>query len=151
MNIQNYQKKYKVISVCAANPSWYSDFYGNMMLISNSYLNYVMNVAGNHVFGIDLCNLEHHRCFLNQLSVTYNNVPLAVIKTANDNKLLKYDSLNEIKCYIKISLPDFDIVCIHLDAYNDQYRKDQLTQIHEKLTRLTFILRDFNFSMLMII
>ena len=146
---------YDVISVCSSPPAHYSSLYGNMMLIRKKFKSNIINFKGtdtekqfiDDVLCIGITRGEYNKCFLNQQAFTYRNVPQKKIINYGD-KLgnIKYQQPNnENKCFIKIILPMFDLICVHLDAYNKNDRLEQLAQINNEITRKTIIVGDFNF------
>lgn len=138
----NLLNNYMVISVCTSVPSWYADSYGNMILISKKYHAFAQKFE--HIFNEEICG-NQKKCFFNQMIQSYQGVPEKHIRQRNDIDIQYNDNSNEIKCFIKISVFEFDIFCVHLDAYRSDYRIKQLNQINENITRLSFIVGDYNF------
>ena len=148
-------KYYDVVSVCSSPPAFFSVIYGNMVLIKKDFKLNIMNEGreGNDNNFIDsiLCmgstrGIEN-RCFLGQQVFTYNNVPPRIVSDFGPKigKLKYQEQNNENKCFIKIILPMFDLICVHLDAYSKDSRIEQLKQINNEITRKTIIVGDFNF------
>lgn len=113
--------KYHVISVCSSSSAWYSDFYGNMILISKPYYEYVLNISNIHTLGDYICDTENNRCLFNQYYQSYSDIPKLNNTVFSGEKISYIDAGNEIKCFIRISIPMFDLVCVHLDAYRSDY------------------------------
>lgn len=109
----------------------------------------IKNRDYNDVINTIMCNVGNigqNKCFMNQQIFTYNDIPEKKIFT-NDKtgKIIYQEQTNENKCFIKIVLPYFDIICVHLDAYYRKYRIEQLNQINAQISRKTIIVGDFNF------
>lgn len=148
-------KYYDVVSVCSSPPAFFSVIYGNMVLIKKDFKLNIMNDGreGNDNNFIDsiLCmgstRGTENRCFLGQQVFTYNNVPPRIVSDFGPKigKLKYQEQNNENKCFIKIILPMFDLICVHLDAYSKDSRIEQLKQINNEITRKTIIVGDFNF------
>lgn len=143
---------YEVISICSSPPSYYTTMYGNMVLVHKNYLNNILNIRNNKYASIvkdilcDISAARENRCFLNQQTFTYGDVPGKEIREFADVGKIEYqEKTNENKCFIKISLPQFDLICVHLDAYNSNDRIKQINEINAKITRRTIIMGDFNF------
>ena len=137
--------KYKVISVCFATPSWYADVYGNAILIEKTLYTRLWSLNRSYIFGDKLCDVNRNKCFYNQQSHTYYHIPPTNDITRNAEKLRYQNMANENKCYIKLSFPIFDLICVHLDAYSILTRIKQLDIINSEITRPTIIIGDFNF------
>lgn len=143
---------YQVISVCSSPPGFYMTMYGNMVLINKEYLTKLSNIKNQKYSNIiknTLCDAtapRDNKCFLNQQVFTYNNVPKRIIQDYDElGKIIYQEKTNENKCFIKISLLTFDVICVHLDAYNSDDRIKQLDDINKQITRPTVIMGDFNF------
>ena len=137
--------KYKVISICSATPSWYADIYGNAILIEKTLNDRLLSLNSTYIFGDKLCDYNKNKCFYNQQSHTYYHIPPTEDITKNAEKLRYQNITNENKCYIKLSFPIFDLICVHLDAYSINTRIKQLDVINSEITRPTIIMGDFNF------
>lgn len=135
--------KYKVISLCSVSPSWYSDFYGNAILINRSFFAELLYVFDTYIWQSQLCPNEL-RCKLGQETIQFEN-PVSIIEERNDQKIKYQTSANEKKCFIKLSFPEFDIINVHLDAYSIKTRIEQLKKINNEIIRPTIIMGDFNF------
>lgn len=108
---------------CSIVPSWFMSPYGTALYIKNELLQQI------YIQKTPKCMFPIKReCTLNQKNKTFN--------IDNDEV--------EQKCFIKISLKDFDIICIHLEAYSFDVRIEQLKQINKEITRKTIIMGDFN-------
>lgn len=157
MHLNKLLDKYTIISVCVYPPAFYTSIYGNVILIHKNFINNIKNLNSDNnpeyrqfVKNL-LCNdtiPTQNKCYMNQMIFNYDNIPKI--------KHVKYDTTilgqvnyreqtNENKCFIKITLPCFDLICVHLDATYIEYRIQQLKQINDVITRSTIIIGDFNF------
>lgn len=135
---------YKIISVCSVIPSWFSDFYGNMILVRNDIYELFMR-DDDYIFNQYICSKGDNRCSFNQQTRYFSNIPKTNDVVKNGITLRTQSSTNENKCYVKVSFPDFDLICLHLDAYTTNARIEQLKQVNEEITRQTIVIGDFNF------
>lgn len=140
---------YQVLSVCSSPPGFYMTIYGNMILIKKDFMTNIRDIKNptyHTMVSQYLCShfLPLNRpCFMNQQVFTYHNVPP---KMMDEHYHIRYqEQRNENKCFIKIVLPFFDLINVHLDAYYQQNRIEQLNQINAQITRPTIIIGDFNF------
>lgn len=168
---------HKLISVCSAVPSWYSDLYGNAIFMNKKFIEKILNSDRNNQLYNYLCNYNENICSFNQHIENYIDVPRITTgkisgqmsdhmsnqtsdqisnqtsdqisdqmkDKMNKHMILDYDKTNDNKCFIKISLHDFDLFCVHLDAYSIENRKQQLDQINKQISRMSIISGDFNF------
>ena len=129
--------EYRILSFCNTVPSWNDVPYGNMILIKRKYENelkeLIKKVYTN--YPINFCDLTKEKCYYGQKNTTYDK---------------KHNDYSETRCYIKVKLPEFNIICTHLEVNDNssEIRIKQLTQIHEdikKESNPTIILGDFNF------
>lgn len=130
---------YRVLSMCNVVPAWYSSFYGNMILIKNDF--YEMMCSSSLVSKFDIINLNN-KCFFNQRIGVYQ-YPKSGQKIIDNTNIERIDN-NETRCYIKISLGNFDLIATHLEAYNKEVREKQFDELMKQCTRKTIILGDFN-------
>lgn len=112
-------------SFCSITPSWFYSPYGTSVYIKSDLI--------KHLYLINTPNCNNptkKNCDLKQKIKTFN-----LNETTNDV---------ESRCYIKFSLKDFDIICVHLEPYSKDIRIEQLKEINNDITRKTIILGDFN-------
>lgn len=155
MFIENFDRlldSYYVISVCVYPPAFYTTIYGNAILMNKKYVNNIKNISDpsyTNFIKDTLCNdliASQNKCFMNQQIFNYDNIPPLKNNTYNKIGTVKYrEQTNENKCFIKVTLPQFDLICVHLDATFIDYRIKQLKQINDTITRPTIIIGDFNF------
>jgi endonuclease/exonuclease/phosphatase family metal-dependent hydrolase len=140
-NYKIFCEIYQLISVCSAVPSWYADLYGNAVYMKIEFIEKIKNSDERNDIFKYLC--QKPKCTFNQYIKNYDNIP----EKNNIDKIniRNYNNTNDNKCYIKISLHDFDIFCVHLDAYSELSRNIQLIAINGEVTRSSFIIGDFNF------
>lgn len=138
-------ERYEIVGFCSATPSWYASSYGNMILISKEFSHLCIVNKDKFASSEFLCDTLKGKCFFNQMVRNYDDVPEKQISVRTGQSIQYTDITNEVKCFIKISLFNFDIVCVHLDAYKVDYRLGQIKQIKDNITRPTIIVGDFNF------
>ena len=142
---------YQVLGVCSSPPGYFMTLYGNMILINKKFLANIKNINDpkySAMINEIMCNISaptDDNCFMNQQIFNYKNIPPKLFYDDGDYKIKYQEQNNENKCFIKIILPYFDIICVHLDAYYTKYRIEQLDQINSEITRPTIIIGDFNF------
>jgi endonuclease/exonuclease/phosphatase family metal-dependent hydrolase len=118
-------------SFCSITPSWFYSPYGTSVYINIELINHA------YLSGFPNCSFPTKKnCTLNQNSKTFtfdNNNPNPDIET---------------RCFIKFSLKDFDIICVHLEPYSEEVRIKQLKEIdreiNKEIARKTIIMGDFN-------
>lgn len=143
IDIRQYLPDYKLLSSCFVVPSWYEANYGNMIFIKRAFGdNIYENSNFSEAFG-RLCKqgLTQGTCLFNQYATTYTH-PKPELELTNQQKINVFT--DETRCYIKISLTFFDLICTHLEAYKQRLRMKQLEEINQQITRPTIILGDFN-------
>lgn len=131
---------YEILSFCNVTPSWFNDVYGNMILINKLFKLKIKNSANSEYYIQNICG-KSNKCTLSQFNNTYKSFQCCNKHTPDK---LMFEHGDETRCFIKISLPSFDIICTHLEAYNTEKRKIQLQELNEYITRETYILGDFN-------
>lgn len=132
--------EYEILSFCNVTPSWFSDIYGNMILINKLFKIKIKKSSYSEYYSMNICG-KTNKCNLSQFNNTYKSLKCCSKHTPDK---LTLDSSDETRCFIKISLPSFDIICTHLEAYNTDKRILQLKELDEYITRETYILGDFN-------
>ena len=148
-NFDRLLEKYQIISLMFCTPAFYTSMYGNMVLIHKNIIQNMLSSINHDVSNIRnvLCTTSMNKCYFNQQIHNYDNVPS--VKCANNlieefgksvpcsdkSHLAVVSQLDEQKCFIKISLPYFDIICVHLSAYHTQSRIEQLNQINKKFSQ----------------
>lgn len=130
--------KYEIKSFCNITPSWFNDVYGNMILIDKTLLRKLKKQPAEQYFSNNVCG-KSNRCFLGQFNYIYDS-----LNCCQQGKSIVPLQGAETRCFIKISLPQFDIICTHLEAYNTETRVKQLTELNKFITRPTIVLGDFN-------
>jgi len=131
--------EYKVIAVCNTVPAWYSTIYGNAILMRKSVYNGICNLES--ALQTNILNVNK-KCFLNQSIHTYEYPkPYPVIL---DDIQINSVGTSETRCFIKITLPDFDIYCTHLEAYDKETRAKQFAELMSHVTRKSIIIGDLN-------
>jgi len=145
---------YHVLSVCSSPPGFFMTMYGNMILIRKELATKISDILDpdySDMIRTIMCSMTSpgfHPCYMNQQVFTYQNVPPKKEYSSSNPNIgtVQYqEQSNENKCFIKIVLPYFDVICVHLDAYYKKYRLSQLEQINNVITRPTVIIGDFNF------
>lgn len=130
---------YKLISSCNTTPAWFSAIYGNTILIRNkTHDNLCRADFSRQINIID----NNSKCFFNQYSRTYQE-PYPE-KMIIDNTIINNIGTSESRCFIKISLYDFDIFCTHLEAYEKDIRRSQFEELMRHVTRKSIIVGDLN-------
>lgn len=134
---QLYQH-YELLSLCSVNPTYtHNKPYMTMVCLKNGLREKFVEYATHDPIFASICG-SRQRCFLGQKTDVLN-APLLTDAYAEDI---------EEKCYIKISLPAIDLICVHLSAYDNtgKIRISELQRIHEIIgtNRKTIILGDFN-------
>jgi len=131
---------------------FFTNMYGNMVLINKQLVNNILKINDptyKKIINKIMCNPSSsslNPCFMNQQIFNYYNIPHKKFFENDTFGNIKYqEQTNENKCFIKIVLPYFDIICVHLDAYYKIDRIEQLRQINSEITRATIIIGDFNF------
>jgi endonuclease/exonuclease/phosphatase family metal-dependent hydrolase len=124
---------YHIITMCLVVPSWFNKPYGNCIIIKKNLLKRLQFLKKKDDYG-NLCE-PYSKCLLGQKIVSF---------PPKDSK--KIGSNDDKKCYIKISLPYFDIFCIHLTAYDPTgtQRIKELNIINDDIKRSSLIMGDFN-------
>ena len=128
--IQSLLPGYKLISFCNTVPMWYFSPYGNAILVKEKIYYGTSSIKSE----MELCNFA--RCHFNQ--------QIDVFTTPAKNKKEGLAGV-ESRCYIKISLPDFDVFAVHLSVESTDYRLAQLTELASSINRKSIIMGDFNF------
>jgi hypothetical protein len=101
----------------------------------------IMKNTNNSLTNI-LCQVSKDKCFFNQYSSNYTEPnPEKRIIFGNNIKVMNED---ETRCFTKISFSTYDIFCTHLDANNKTYRRKQLDELANQITRESIIIGDFN-------
>jgi len=136
----NLLDEYEILSFCNVTPSWFNDVYGNMILINKLFKLKIKKSTYSEYYKMNICG-KTNKCTLSQFNNTYKSLKCCSKHTPDK---LTLDSSDETRCFIKISLPTFDIICTHLEAYNTDKRILQLKELNEYITRETYILGDFN-------
>lgn len=129
-------KNYHMIAFCNNVPSWFASTYGNMILIKKKIMR-VLLINPTNYFSYNLCT-SNTKCFLNQRISVYKD-PVPIRKDNFDNY-----RATETRCFVKISLGSFDVICTHLEAYQKETRKNQFIEMMTYVTRKTIIMGDFN-------
>jgi endonuclease/exonuclease/phosphatase family metal-dependent hydrolase len=137
IDIRQYLDDYELISFCNVVPSWYSTHYGNMILVHKRLEENLRQQYG--ALHQILCNID--RCTYNQYAKTYS-LPTPKTRSILGSNVAVFKQ--ETRCFIKIAMPDFDIICTHLEAYDKLIRRKQLDELKEYITRKTIIVGDFN-------
>ncbi|VBB18150.1 exodeoxyribonuclease III [Yasminevirus sp. GU-2018] len=135
---------YDIVGFCSATPSWYASSYGNMVLILKEFAHLCQVNKDRFASSEYICDALKGKCFFNQYIQSYDNVPEKQSSSRTGQTIQFTDITNEVKCFIKISLFNFDILCVHLDAYKVEYRLEQIKQLKDNITRPTIIVGDFN-------
>lgn len=142
VDIRKYLPEYALLSSCLVVPSWYEAMYGNMILVKNEFVNFVKRNASDTYFN-NLCTQgrAQGKCLFNQYASTY-----MVPKPVNYREAGNVSSVfsGETRCYIRISLSEYDLICTHLEAYNKTIRRKQLDELNNLIIRPTIICGDFN-------
>jgi len=136
---------YDLITMCPIVPSWFDALYGNAILIKHETKDILRYVAKPDNYPISLC-APGGSCYLGQKIVTYPSCCSEQdYSSASDGSKVFADD-NDKKCYIKISLPHFDIFCVHLNAYEISGKKriKELSIINADIIRPSIIMGDFN-------
>lgn len=125
---------YILISSCTVNPTYYENMpYMVMILMKKEMKTKIVEYAPSDVNFFPKCS-NNVSCFLNQKTRVLS---------------LPMDNLEDEKCVVRISLPTFDLICVHLTAYDKsgQTRMDELKTISDIIIpkRKTIIMGDFNF------
>ena len=76
---------------------------------------------------------------MGQYNRVYNDLECCMVDSID-----KFPINKETRCFIKFSLPNFDIICTHLEAYVTSKREKEIDEINDNISRSTIILGDFN-------
>lgn len=71
IEISDHLKDYHTVAVCAVGPTWFSDFYGNMILIKKEYIGMLKNYPPSYTF--NMCDPGSSKCYMNQRTYIYQN------------------------------------------------------------------------------
>ena len=137
--IKKYEN-YELLSFCNITPSWFNTVYGNAVfikkkirkLIQKDFLN-KPNEPYSKICGIG------NKCTMGQYNHVYDD-----LNCCKEGSAKKFTNGQETRCFIKFSLPHFDIICTHLEAYDTTKREIELKEIDKHISRTTIILGDFN-------
>lgn len=130
---------YRVLSYCSNVPSWFSALYGNMILIRKQLFNNYKNTLANS--SLNVCN-KMAKCFFNQRIYTFE-YPIPK-KQPISGVILENVEESETRCFIKITLGEYDLICTHLEAYDRNIRQKQFEELFKHVTRPTIIVGDMN-------
>jgi endonuclease/exonuclease/phosphatase family metal-dependent hydrolase len=132
-------KDYMILSSCSVVPSYYAIPYMTMVFIKKEAKETYINKYDNDGLFKAICT-TYDDCFFGQTVGSFKQMTLP-----NSNV---YGVTTETKCFIKFSMPLFDIICTHLTAYDKEgkNRLSELSSLRESLNsnRKTLILGDFN-------
>ena len=136
INVENEfkNKGYVLVSSCNFVPSWFEQIYGIALFVKMEILEMLKMYAMNNMSGYRPQLCAQNRCDLGQLSQTLIN---------NNGDYPRNLSI-ETRCFIKISLPMYDLILVHLEPYHKDIRKLQLQQIIESIDRPSVLLGDLN-------
>lgn len=124
---------YDLVTSCQIVPSYYKNklYMTGIFIKKNTQMQYVNEFSKNNKS--DICPNEQ-KCYFNQKSFMLNNDKNVINK--------------EIKCFTKISFPHFDLINVHLSAYDStgEIRVKELDIINEQISKNvpTIITGDFN-------
>lgn len=133
-----YALGYELVTSCIINPSYrVNQLYMTMILCKTTLREQLVRYASFDSHFAPICS-SRLQCFLGQRSHTFHHRSLSMSEQEDV----------EEKCFLKISLPAFDLICVHLTAYDrtGERRLAELKIIHESLstTRRSIIVGDFN-------
>lgn len=133
-----YRIGYEVIVSCVINPSYRTNqLYMTMILCQKSLREQLVKYGQVDQKFSPICS-SLLQCHLGQRTHTFHHEPLDQSETQDV----------EEKCFLKISLPAFDLVCVHLTAYDQtgERRLQELQIIHQSLSKnkRTILMGDFN-------
>jgi endonuclease/exonuclease/phosphatase family metal-dependent hydrolase len=146
LKLQNYPditkelEDYEVISMCNMVPSWFTSFYGNIIFVKKNIMKNLRDQLD--MTYLNICNVNR-RCFLNQYIQIFKEPEIKKEKKSGAD-IEMTNSNHELRCFIKISLVNFDIIFTHLDAYNKNIREAQFRELMDHATRDTIIIGDLN-------
>ncbi len=132
---------FEIMSFCNVTPSWFDDVYGNMILIKKELKTKLLLSDLSNSYNRTSCGINN-RCYLSQFNHVYNDLDCCTNERPNIPIIPPIG--NETRCFIKISLPNFDIINTHLEAYETPKRVRQLQELNKYITRITIVLGDFN-------
>jgi endonuclease/exonuclease/phosphatase family metal-dependent hydrolase len=140
--------KYEQFVGCNVVPSWFNAIYGNIIYIKKSLKQRIMKYfAGlsykNTIYNKFICGYKN-KCNMGQMIMTYNDLECCNTSFINNVYPLTSIGTKETRCFIKFSLPDFDIIFTHLEAYNKEKRLLELKELNNNIIKTTIILGDFN-------
>ena len=136
--ISNMIDEYSIVTLCNTTPSWFEDAYGNAILIKTETKIKLQKSNLANEYKMHLCG-EQNRCILSQFNKTFDD--LECCKSDSEEIMAKN---KETRCFTKISLPYFDIINTHLEAYDSKKRELELIEINKFITRETIVTGDFN-------
>lgn len=113
-----------------------------MILVKHELINFLHHFGGDY---LHLCQYDTY-CYMRQMNKIYN-IPCVENEISNPEIKNKYTcgAYNfETRCFIKIELPEFDIICTHLDVESHRIRIYQLIELNKYIRKKTIILGDFN-------
>lgn len=133
-----YALGYELVISCVVNPSYrVNQLYMTMILCQSALREQLVRYAPFDSHFAPICSTRL-QCFLGQRAHTFHHYQLS---------LSEQEDVEE-KCFLKISLPAFDLICVHLTAYDrtGERRLAELKTIHQSLsmTRRSIIVGDFN-------
>ena len=131
--------QYILVSLCNNTPAWYSSMYGNAILMKKDLHKKMCDADFARQYAVLDTN---EKCWFNQLSRTFTE-PVPTTKILDKMKINVVGTM-ESRCFIKISMGDFDIFCTHLEAYNKKVRFAQFDELMKNVTRKSIILGDLN-------
>ena len=133
-------ENYDLLSFCNITPSWFNTVYGNAVFIKKKIKKLIQKDFANkpNIPYSKICG-SGNRCLMGQYNHVYDD-----LECCKKDSLNKFPNDKETRCFIKFSLPDFDIICTHLEAYDVSKREKELREIDTHISRSTIILGDFN-------
>jgi endonuclease/exonuclease/phosphatase family metal-dependent hydrolase len=140
LNLIESYENYELLSFCNITPSWYNTVYGNAVFIKKKIRKLIQKEFLNKPKEpySKICGMGNE-CTMGQYNHVYDD-----LNCCKEGSSEKFTNGKETRCFIKFSLPNFDIICTHLEANDTNKRKLELQEIDKHISRTTIILGDFN-------